>query len=135
MKIDINKVSHEGVLLSEEIMPQELDLDTEIVKFCSPIKVQGQAYKITNAVVVSLSLNALLATNCCRCLEDLKIDFNKSIQLNYPVEKNEFIIDLNPDLRQELILDSPLKPLCKPDCKGLCAHCGADLNKEKCRCV
>ncbi len=135
MKIDINKVSHEGVLLSEEIMPQELDLDTEIVKFCSPIKVQGQAYKITNTVVVSLSLNVLLATNCCRCLEDLKIDFNKSIQLNYPVEKNEFIIDLNPDLRQELILDSPLKPLCKPDCKGLCAHCGADLNKEKCRCV
>jgi uncharacterized protein len=135
VKIDINKVSHEGVLLSEEIMPQELDLDTEIVKFCSPIKVQGQAYKITNTVVVSLSLNVLLATNCCRCLEDLKIDFNKSIQLNYPVEKNEFIIDLNPDLRQELILDSPLKPLCKPDCKGLCAHCGADLNKEKCRCV
>ncbi|MBI4706470.1 MAG: DUF177 domain-containing protein [Candidatus Omnitrophica bacterium] len=135
MKIEINKITLEGMRLAEDIMPQALDLDTEIIRFRGPIHLEGHAYKITNVVTVDLTLKASLETSCSRCLEDLRFDLDKNIQLNYPVEKNELVIDLDPDLRQELILYSPLKPLCKPDCKGLCVKCGADLNKEKCKCA
>jgi uncharacterized protein len=41
-----------------------------------------------------------------------------------------FQIDLTPLLREELILATPLAPLCKPDCKGLCLECGRDLNTD-----
>ena len=42
----------------------------------------------------------------------------------------DFRIDLVPLLREELILATPLAPLCRPDCKGLCDECGRDLNLE-----
>ena len=41
---------------------------------------------------------------------------------------SDFRIDLVPLLREELILATPLAPLCRPDCKGLCPVCGEDLN-------
>lgn len=43
---------------------------------------------------------------------------------------SDFRIDLTPLLREEVILATPLAPLCRPDCKGLCPVCGRDLNLE-----
>jgi uncharacterized protein len=43
---------------------------------------------------------------------------------------SDFKIDLTPLLREELILATPLAPLCRPDCKGLCEVCGRDLNDD-----
>jgi uncharacterized protein len=40
--------------------------------------------------------------------------------------------DLEPVLRDALLLEVPLRPLCRSDCRGLCATCGADLNTESC---
>jgi uncharacterized protein len=44
-------------------------------------------------------------------------------------------IDLEPMLRDAAGLSLPLNPLCRPDCAGLCARCGADLNEGACGCV
>ena len=44
------------------------------------------------------------------------------------------MLDLSDVLRQYLLTGEPLKTLCRPDCRGLCPQCGADLNSEKCRC-
>ncbi len=46
----------------------------------------------------------------------------------------EDVVDLEPLLREQLILALPYAPLCKPDCKGLCSQCGADLNETTCSC-
>jgi uncharacterized protein len=43
---------------------------------------------------------------------------------------SDFKIDLTPLLREELILATPIAPLCRPDCKGLCGVCGRDLNVD-----
>ena len=43
-------------------------------------------------------------------------------------------IDLGSILREELLLSVPGKPLCRPDCKGICGGCGAELNTEACTC-
>ena len=43
-------------------------------------------------------------------------------------------IDLDQDIREEIILDYPIKPLCNPDCKGLCPKCGKNLNEGGCNC-
>ncbi len=43
---------------------------------------------------------------------------------------SDFRIDLSSLLREELILATPLAPLCRPDCRGLCEECGRDLNVE-----
>ncbi len=41
-------------------------------------------------------------------------------------------IDISPLIRDMIILSIPMKPLCKPDCKGLCPVCGANWNRETC---
>jgi len=134
VKIDIDRILQEGLIISEELDPQALDLDTDIIKFRSPVKIEARVDKITNAVTVRLEMSALAQTSCSRCLEDFKIEFRKKIELNYSVDKLVPIIDLDPDIREEIILDYPIKPLCKPNCKGLCQKCGKNLNEGGCTC-
>ena len=43
-------------------------------------------------------------------------------------------LELAPMLREQLILASPMHPLCSEDCRGLCARCGKDLNEGPCGC-
>ena len=40
------------------------------------------------------------------------------------------LIDLEPVLRDSVVLDLPFAPLCRPDCAGLCVECGANLNQN-----
>ena len=44
------------------------------------------------------------------------------------------VLDLHEVLRQYVIADGPMKPLCRPDCPGLCQHCGINLNQGRCEC-
>jgi uncharacterized protein len=37
-------------------------------------------------------------------------------------------------LREQVLLSLPVRTLCRQDCKGLCPHCGKDLNSESCTC-
>jgi len=50
----------------------------------------------------------------------------------YAYEGDE--IDVEPLMRERLVLAIPYAPLCKPDCKGLCSKCGANLNESECGC-
>ena len=51
----------------------------------------------------------------------------------YPIVDDE--LDLGPMVREALVLELPLAPLCRPDCQGLCPGCGVDRNHEACTCV
>jgi uncharacterized protein len=134
VKIDINQIPAEGLTFVEHLVPSELDLETDNIKFSSPIKLTVNVSKISNAVSVNLTWDALMHTSCSRCLNELEIDFKKNMELHYPVDKSKPVIDLNPDIRDEIILDYPIRPLCRPDCKGLCPRCGKNLNEGGCSC-
>lgn len=43
---------------------------------------------------------------------------------------SDFTVDLTPLIREEVILATPVAPLCRPDCRGLCPVCGLDLNES-----
>ena len=75
-----------------------------------------------------------IGISCGRCLKEVKKDFNREIEFNYAVDKSDSILDLDSDIREEIILDYPIKPLCDTDCKGLCLKCGANLNEGGCNC-
>ena len=134
MKIDTRKIPVEGWILSEEFGPVELDLDTEIIKFSGQIMAKAAITKSYDAMSVVLSLNAPMVVSCSRCLEEISADFNKQFELHYAVDKLEPVIDLDPDIREEIILSYPINPLCNVDCKGLCPKCGHNLNEGGCNC-
>ena len=135
MKIDLNKIPLEGAVLEEEISASVLELDTETVKFLGPVKVRAEVFRITNAVTVNLKLNGLLNLKCSRCLKEFEANFKKDLRLDYQVDRTESALVLDQDIKEEIILDYPIKPLCKPDCIGLCHKCGKNLNEGGCSCA
>ncbi|MEI8049913.1 MAG: DUF177 domain-containing protein [Actinomycetes bacterium] len=50
----------------------------------------------------------------------------------YPLEGE--MVDLGPAVRDAIVLELPLAPLCSEDCKGICIECGADRNSTDCGC-
>ncbi len=80
---------------------------------------------------------------CVRCLthfwQPLHGEFDELYAFNYrTITESELLlpedanVDLAPLVREFLLLDLPINPVCKPDCKGLCPECGADLNVSPC---
>lgn len=134
MKIDVKQIPLDGLVLEENLAPSYYDLETDIVKFSSPIKIRAVISKITNAVTADLSLKASMQMDCSRCLNKFEVNFEKKLRLTYSVDKSESVIDLSPDIREAIIFDYPIKPLCSPDCKGLCLKCGKNLNEGVCDC-
>lgn len=134
MRVDTNRIPLEGLTLKEEIPLEALDLDTDIIKFIQPVKVTAEISKITNAVTMQVYVDALTQVICSRCLNEFKSSLKKEISLNYPTDKAKPIIDLNPEIREEIILDYPINPLCNINCKGLCVKCGKNLNEGGCSC-
>ena len=50
----------------------------------------------------------------------------------YPLDDD--VVDLEPLVRDAVLLELPTAPLCRPDCRGLCPACGADRNVAPCSC-
>ena len=135
MKIFVNQVATSGGLfLEEDVDPAELDLETELIKFGSSLNLKAHVWRITNALTIDLNIKARLRASCSRCLDDFVWELNKDVRLNYPLDNSSTFIDLNPDIREEVILDYPIKPLCDLKCKGLCKKCGNNLNQGGCNC-
>jgi len=51
----------------------------------------------------------------------------------YPLDDDD--VNLEPLVRDAVLLELPVTCLCRPDCKGLCPSCGADLNQGPCGCT
>ena len=134
MRIDVNQIPAEGLSLEENLSPKDLDLETEQIGFSSPVKVSAQVVRITNAVSAKLEVTAKLRFNCSRCLEPAEAVFDKKFGLDFPVTKSDRFIDFNLEIREEIITDYPIKPLCKVECRGLCPKCGKNLNESDCSC-
>jgi uncharacterized protein len=134
VKIDIRQIPPEGLILVEEFAPRSLDLETDIIRFHGPIKARAEISKITNTIRANVALYALMYATCSRCLGEFEIDYKKNVELNYPVGKTESVVELDADIREEIILDYEVKPLCNPNCKGLCPKCGKNLNEGGCSC-
>lgn len=100
-------------------------------------------------ILVDAHLSGKRRGECRRCLETVSEDFDVPVTLYYvPSETALEVdaddvrvydpaareIDLGGDLREEVMLSLDGYLLCGADCKGMCARCGADLNRAECTC-
>jgi uncharacterized protein len=120
----------------------------------TPVEGQVKLTRTHRGILVQGTLKSKVPVECSRCLKvfdyplsfDIEeeyfpvIDVNSGSHLELPDEPGSFtidehhILDLGEAIRQNALLAIPMKPLCKTDCAGLCASCGANLNKGKCDC-
>jgi uncharacterized protein len=109
--------------------------------------------KSGDTVYIRGELAAQISQACDRCLETATVpisgDFSYTLipekaetaeELELSAEELEKVyyqgdfIDLAPIICEQIILQAPMKILCADDCKGLCPHCGANLNTASCNC-
>lgn len=135
MKIYVDKILPEGLNLAEKIDTGKIssDLTKQGTAFFDPIDVRAKITKAGMEVFVDVSLESPVEYTCSRCLAKIKDTFKKSFSANYEVHPGD-ILEIDDDIRQEIILDSPMKVVCRPDCKGLCLNCGQNLNVGECEC-
>ena len=91
------------------------------------------ATDVGEEILVRGTIKGTINFECSCCLEIVPWPVSLGFDQSYPSSGNE--IDLSEEIREVLLLNVPLKPLCNPDCKGLCQHCGRNLNLEKCACA
>jgi uncharacterized protein len=113
------------------------DLDLEDLAGTARVTRTGQG------LLLQVRLRAVIVAECSRCLGDftqpLEIDFTELYAFNASSVTDSGLIvpesgkiDLEPLVREEMLLAVPISALCKPDCMGLCPICGENLNEVTC---
>ncbi len=135
MKIELRQLSdYQDVIIQAEENPSALDLETTGILISGPVKVKAIVSKIENSLNLKINLQAKALGQCSRCLNDIVLPIAKDFRLNIAIDKSDTSIDISEDIRQEIILEYPDKPLCKETCLGLCVNCGRNLNEGNCNC-
>ena len=115
--------------------PADLGLDVFGVPEGSPVELQLRLEAVMDGVLVTGSVSAHVVGECVRCLvrieEDLEADFTELYFYDDPGEDELALVgdllDLEPVLRDAVVLALPQNPLCGPNCPGLCPECGVRL--------
>jgi len=123
--------------------PADLGIDVIGVPTGSPIELDLMLESVVEGVLVTGSARVRLAGECVRCLTGISDELEVDVQELYVYagseadEEDEAVsrlegdrLDLESVLRDAVVLELPFQPLCRPDCAGLCAECGADLNVD-----
>ena len=120
--------------------PAELGIEILRVPEGSPVDLDLRLEAVMDGVLVTGTATADLEGECARCLEpiedDVTVDFQE-LYLYDPADGDDEdddvsrlegdLLDLEPVLRDAVVLALPFQPLCRDDCPGLCAECGARL--------
>jgi uncharacterized protein len=163
MLIEIKDLEIHPVDFREEFSPGVIDLGEE-VRQRSLLRTDGRAdlveehhgkHKVVQDIRIKGKLDTSLEVPCARCLEPVVHPVERSFDLLYrPLGidsghtelsitdaeaeigyyEGEGVL-LEDALREQVLLALPLKTICRDYCKGLCAHCGKNLNEIQCDCV
>jgi uncharacterized protein len=113
------------------------------VEETDPLVLDLRLESLTGAIVATGRVRGRWSAVCSRCLVPLQTDFDLHLREvfeadpvedeTYPLRRDE--IDLEQPLRDVVVPELPIVPLCRPDCVGLCATCGANLDEGECDCA
>ena len=152
LRLDLTRLEREGSIQIEARIPPDDPLwsDTEVT-FAGPVQVRVRASRAgSGEIVVRGTMEAPLHQECRRCLERVPGALSEEVTLVFlPVtepgmeddgethlfEEGAGELDLGEALREEVILAIDPYVVCRPECKGLCPRCGANLNVETCDCT
>ncbi|HVQ91768.1 MAG TPA: YceD family protein [Mycobacteriales bacterium] len=119
--------------------PDSLELELVRVPAGAPVTLDLRMESVVEGVLVSGTVTAPVSGECGRCLEPVSDEITVDIQelFAYPESATDTtsdaeevrrlsgdLLDLEPVLRDAVVLDLPLSPLCRADCRGLCPSCG-----------
>lgn len=120
-------------------------LQTELAAVDTEAPIEGDLTleSVVEGIFVTGSVGGRMALRCARCLKEFESDFDVAMNelfVREPGPEDDYVLaddltlDPEPMVRDAVVLQMPFSPLCKPDCRGLCARCGGDRNLGECTC-
>jgi uncharacterized protein len=152
MKLDLRQIKSEGSEFNFSELSQDLELSMDGYEFPEPIEASISAMKSGDEIIVQGRVSTTIEMECARCLDIFEMEINPKIQFviqmldsNQPEfsDDDDFVIlpktavefEISDRVRESIILELPIKPLCFEGCRGLCPMCGVNLNETQCDCT
>lgn len=144
MFLDLKQLKRSGKdrqdFFFEYDIPSDLS-DIPNVKVVSPVNVTGEIVLTgEHSAYIGCEVDFGVSGECTRCLTEtarrFTVDVEEEAEENnadgYSVVNDR--IDLGKIVEDAILTNLPFNFLCKEDCKGICPHCGVNLNEEDCKC-
>jgi uncharacterized protein len=116
-------------------------------------EVDGTIVRRGGRIFLAARVESVIRLGCSRCLEefdftlttgfDLVFHREERARLPEGMDEDDFVLltdtlesryDIFPRVRESILLELPIRLLCREDCRGLCSVCGASLNEGGCDC-
>jgi uncharacterized protein len=153
MFLDVNELAVRKIRVRKSYSPGMLDFHSADFRQAGPLDVRATAELVEGHIRIFGQMHVRVELVCARCLEPVVEEVSRDFDLFYrrdtatvPTEthlkdgdtevgffEGEGIF-LSEVLIEQVTLQIPMKAICRSDCRGLCPHCGANLNHEECRC-
>lgn len=154
MFLDVKELAIRKIRLRKSYAPGTLDFQSSEFRLISPLEVRATAELLDDQIRIFGEFHTRIELVCARCLEPVVEEVSKEFDLFYrpalDLKKQEELklddedtdvgffqgegLFLGDVLAEQVNLQIPMKVICRSDCRGLCPHCGANLNHENCRC-
>ncbi len=154
MFLDVKELAVRKIRIRKSYAPGSMDYHSGEFKQAGPLEVRASAELVEGQIRITGSLQTKIELVCARCLEPVVEEVSRDFDLFYrpmkTIAKEEevrlkeddteiaffqgeglFLADV---LAEQVLLALPMKVICRGDCRGLCPHCGVNLNSEECRC-
>lgn len=152
MIIDIERIPKEGLHIERLFELESEELIEEEAILLEPLHAQIDLRKKGNELHITGKINTIISFICSRCLSPFEYKVSSEFDLVFiPEELFELKEELTDDdldlfyyfqnqinirdiVIEQLNLTFPMKPLCSPDCQGICPVCGQIINEGNCHC-
>jgi uncharacterized protein len=154
MFLNVNELAIHKLRLRQSFAPGTVDYHTTEFRQVDPLVVRVNAEALEGQIRINGELHTRLELVCARCLEPVVEEVSRDFDLFYrpmtsmsDAEEERLKLDdteiaffegeglfLADVLAEQVLLALPMKVICRSDCRGLCPHCGGNLNTDECRC-
>jgi uncharacterized protein len=138
-----------GFLINAPISTsREIDFDLPAISLGNDLNLKMLTGKVEltrtpKGILIEADFSSSIAAECVRCLDEYEQKLNIAFSDLYAFHSNSVTdsglivpedgnIDLLPLVREYLLIEIPIKLVCREDCKGLCTECGENLNYQTC---
>lgn len=157
MKLNVAQLLKSPVGSTREYDLEEMLSRIEDQPLTRPVRVHLHLTRLNDGVLARGDVDTVLETVCSRCVEPaeqpvrfhFEEEFRPSVDVNtgqaledededdaepvFAIDA-QHMMDVDEVVRQGIVLETPMHPLCQPACRGLCPRCGANLNQLRCDC-
>ena len=154
MKLDLTGYRQPVSHFARTFGPGEVASDADAYQIVAPVELEFDIHKDKDKFRLEGHLRTELELPCSRCLDPYRLAVDADFDQRYlpasaastdpdrEVQEDDLEtsyysddqIDLAELMREQFYLALPMKPLCRDECRGLCPHCGTNLNTGACDC-